>query len=236
MKISILAFYLRIFVLDTFRKAVRVVMAVLCAFAFGFLFALIFQCSPISYTWTQWDNQSHGRCLAVNEGTWVHAILNILLDITVLVLPLPQLTRLQMSYSWKTKLQIGLMFSTGIIVTIISALRLRSLVVFANTTNQTWDYFAAALWSAAEVYTGIVCACLPTARVFIVKVLAEWFSVRNRNAPSRDVGNYFVRSQHIPQMLSWTKSFSPAAKRSQVEVTTTEFVQLASRDGQRATL
>lgn len=223
MKLSILAFYLRVFIDRTFRKAVYIVVVALVCFAIAFFFALIFQCSPVSYAWTNWDSEKHGSCVNVNAGVWSHAALNIFFDLVVLALPIPQLTRLQFTYSWKGKAQIGIMFSTGIIVTIISVLRLRSLIMIANTQNPTWDYFAAALWSAAEAFAGTICACLPTARVFIMRILPNWLGLTQRSSlagPDR-LRRAQPASKHI---LSWTKSSSQKNEPA-VEVTG-DFVKL----------
>lgn len=46
-------------------------------------------------------------------------------------------------------------------VTVCSIIRLRTLVLFANSTNITYDYVDAAYWSTIELYAGIICASLP---------------------------------------------------------------------------
>lgn len=42
-----------------------------------------------------------------------------------------------------------------------SIIRLRTLVLFANSTNITYDYMDAAYWSTIELYAGIITASLP---------------------------------------------------------------------------
>lgn len=224
MKMSILAFYLRVFSDTRFRSVVYLVMALLGGFATAFVFVLLFQCSPISYAWTHWDSENQGSCINVNAGSWSHAALNIVFDLVVLALPSLQLVRLRLNYSWQDKVQIGLMFSTGIIVTIISALRLQSLVMFANTTNPTWDYFSVALWSAAEVFAGVICACLPTARVFIVRLLPRWLGLTHAGSSAEPLQRRGL--QRVSKDLrSWTKSSGQDSGPSKVEVRA-EFVKL----------
>lgn len=55
-------------------------------------------------------------------------------------------------------------------VTIVSIIRLRSLISFANSHNITWDYMEAAYWSTIELDVGIVIACLPAARAFCARL------------------------------------------------------------------
>lgn len=54
-------------------------------------------------------------------------------------------------------------------VTVVSALRLQSLVAFAKTPNSTWDFYDVCVWSTVEVTVGIMCACLPAVRQLIVR-------------------------------------------------------------------
>ncbi|POS71960.1 CFEM domain-containing protein [Diaporthe helianthi] len=54
-----------------------------------------------------------------------------------------------------------IIFSLGIFVTVASIIRLRTLVLFANSTNITYEYVDAAYWSTIELYAGIICASLP---------------------------------------------------------------------------
>ena len=54
-------------------------------------------------------------------------------------------------------------------MTVVSVLRLQSLVAFAKTPNSTWDFYDVCVWSTVEVTVGIMCACLPAVRQLIVR-------------------------------------------------------------------
>ena len=58
-------------------------------------------------------------------------------------------------------------------VTIVSCLRLQSLVTFAASSNPTWDQVKVVNWSNIEVNVGIICACLPTLRVILVRMFPK---------------------------------------------------------------
>lgn len=58
-------------------------------------------------------------------------------------------------------------------VTIISIVRLQSLILFANSANISWDYTAAAYWSTLEIHVGIICACLPSCRHLLISLGAS---------------------------------------------------------------
>ncbi|KAK8050773.1 hypothetical protein PG994_012503 [Apiospora phragmitis] len=134
-KISILIFILRVFPDQNFRRVTYGVIGLCSAYGIAFVFATMFQCQPISYSWKQIDSTEPGKCNNIHLQGWMSAILNIFVDLVVLVLPLKQLYALQTNL--KKKILIMIMFSLGIFVTIVSAIRLRSLIMFANSQNIT---------------------------------------------------------------------------------------------------
>jgi hypothetical protein len=159
----------------SFRKIVYSVCGLCAAYGITFITITAVQCQPVSYSWEQIDSNAVGKCNNIHLQGWLSAIFNIVIDLIILVLPLKNLYGLQLN--WKKKIMLMFMFSLGIFVTIVSAIRLKSLIVFANSENITWDYNDAAWWSTVELDVGIVCACLPSLRsLFIsmgVKVLGS---------------------------------------------------------------
>ncbi|KAF2008098.1 hypothetical protein P154DRAFT_614482 [Amniculicola lignicola CBS 123094] len=161
-KISILLFYLRIFPNPNFRRLVFATIALCVCYILAFVPATAAQCLPIRQSWERWDGEHHGKCFNLNTEGWLTAALNIVLDITVICLPLREMSHLLMSR--KKKAGIMLMFLGGGFVTVVSALRLKWMIQFANTENVTWDYTPVGYWSTLEVHIGIIVACLPALR------------------------------------------------------------------------
>lgn len=64
----------------------------------------------------------------------------------------------------RKKVGIMLMFLGGGFVTVVSMLRLKYMIQFANSHNVTWDYTPIGYWSTLEVHVGIILACLPAIR------------------------------------------------------------------------
>lgn len=110
-KVAFLFFYLKLFPSRGFRKVAYPLLVISVLFGGIFTFLFIFQCSPISYTWMQWDGVADGTCLNFDLGAVIHAIVNILLDIAIFALPLTQLWGLNLSR--KKKIHVMLMFSVG---------------------------------------------------------------------------------------------------------------------------
>ncbi|EXJ56329.1 uncharacterized protein A1O5_12596 [Cladophialophora psammophila CBS 110553] len=172
-KISILAFYLRIFTDPKFKISAYILMGFVMAFLVAILPATIFQCTPISYMWTGWTGETEGHCIDVSSLTWVASSVNIIQDIAVILLPIPHL--LKLSLSRKKKIQIVSMFCVGLFVTIASIVRLSSLIRFKATLNFSWDYVAVCYMSVVEIDVGVICACMPAMQLLLRRVAPRLF-------------------------------------------------------------
>ncbi|KUI66065.1 hypothetical protein VM1G_01940 [Cytospora mali] len=158
-KVSIVCLYLRIFPKQKFRRMCFVLLGLIAAFCLVFAVTLLTYCQPFSYVWTRWDGRYHGTCINMTAQTFVCAAMNIVLDVTIFLLPIPQLLKLETN--WRAKLGVIMVFMLGLFVTICSIARLRFLSSWASSTNPTYDYGDLAVWSLIELYAGVICACLP---------------------------------------------------------------------------
>ncbi|KLU93088.1 hypothetical protein MAPG_12029 [Magnaporthiopsis poae ATCC 64411] len=132
------------------------------------------QCQPLSYYWTGWDGMHTGYCFYNKRiAPLTHIIVTVILDFWFLYLPIPLISTLRMSI-W-TKVGITSMFSLGIIVTIVSLIRLYVLVREMQHEEMTSNYVEIAKWSTAEMPTAIVCACIPSLRWFFLRMMPDSF-------------------------------------------------------------
>ena len=127
-KICVCFFFLRIFPMRGFRRFMYVLIGFSIVAAIAFTISLVFQCSPIHYAWVGFLGEIEGTCVARTIGSWMQSVINIVLDLIILIAPIWQLHQVQRVFPTKKKLQIFLMFSVGVIATIISVLRLISVV------------------------------------------------------------------------------------------------------------
>ncbi|KKK16523.1 hypothetical protein ARAM_003075 [Aspergillus rambellii] len=189
-KISILCFYLRVFPRREFRIAVYVVIAVNIAYVLVFDLISIFQCDPVRGAWERWDDETDFKCRNINAQGWSAAAINMILDIVVMGLPLRELY--QLNLSTRKKAYVMLMFSLGLLVTLVSILRLESLITFSNTQNLTWDYVTVGYWSTIECHVGVICACLPAIRALFRRVWPRIFGdttlAKSKASLSRSLG------------------------------------------------
>lgn len=112
-KISILLFYLRIFPDKRFKRWVFGIIGLNVAFCIAFVLPLVFQCDPVPGAWLRWDGTFTGTCLNLNAIGWSGAAANVALDIAVLLLPVPNL--LKLNVNWRKKVAIMSMFLVGIV-------------------------------------------------------------------------------------------------------------------------
>jgi 1-acylglycerone phosphate reductase len=92
-KVAAVLFCMRIFVSRSFRIAAYTVMGIVVAWSIGGVGATIWQCVPIAGAW----NKSLGATCIDSNKFWVaYAVMNILTDVMVLILPIPSILRLQL--------------------------------------------------------------------------------------------------------------------------------------------
>ena len=156
------------------------------------------------------DGEHEGECLNIYVGSYVNAAINMLLDVAILVMPMPMLIKLHTSYSWKRKFHILIMFSFGAIVTVFSALRVRNLVNFKDLVNPTWSFIDVGIWSISEMFVGIICACLPANKVFFMRLVPQWLgkSVADSEPASSGKKNGKEGSSSRSGNSKWSSKFS----------------------------
>ncbi|KAL6866391.1 hypothetical protein ACO1O0_002499 [Amphichorda felina] len=162
-KLAFLFFYLRVFPNHKVRRYLWATIAFTCVFGFTFVFTGIFQCRPVSHYWERWTGEEAGTCVNVSAVAWANGAMSIALDLWIIGIPLSQVRGL--SLDRKKKAEVTVMFCVGLFVTIMSAMRLHSLIVNdVDSPNATWFKRDLAVWSTVEVNVGIICACLPSMR------------------------------------------------------------------------
>lgn len=112
-KISILCFYLRVFPKKGFRLATFIAIGLNVAYLITFVLISVFQCNPLKGAYLRWDGEHDFKCNNINAQGWAAAVFNMILDIVVMVMPLPELYGLNLSM--RKKIGLLCMFSLGIL-------------------------------------------------------------------------------------------------------------------------
>ena len=112
-KLSILIQYLRIFVVSLSGATFYTIQGLIwlnLAYYIATTFALVFACNPREKVW---NPSVPGSCINQEDLFIITAVVNVITNILILVLPLNCLRKLQMPF--QRKLGISLIFATGIL-------------------------------------------------------------------------------------------------------------------------
>ncbi|KAH7253444.1 hypothetical protein B0J15DRAFT_526719 [Fusarium solani] len=202
-QMSLLAFYIRVFPEASLfvRRSSWTLIAIVACFGIANTCTMIFQCIPIPFFWSGWAGEMTGKCIDINLFSWIRAAIEIAIDVAILSLPLPSVFKLQMS--WKKKAQVLLMLALGFVITVVSILRLQSLIQFAKTSNPTYDNSPAIYWSVLECDMFIICACLPALRSVLSKLAPRFFGTTRKNSyPSGDYYRHEGSNQDSERQVS----------------------------------
>ena len=181
-KSSIIIFYLRLSrnTHGLLRIASWITFGVVNVAGLTLTFLNIFQCIPVSEVF-----DPAGKCIPLITLYLASVPVNVMTDLAVLVLPIPVLTGMQLPRKQKTILIAT--FGLGVYVIATDIVRIYYLqqsssgfsgVSEADTSpllgdevNFAWYASLSFMWSAVEVNVGIVCACVPTLKPLISRIL-----------------------------------------------------------------
>ncbi|KAK5992099.1 Wortmanamides biosynthesis cluster C-like protein [Cladobotryum mycophilum] len=179
-KLSVLLMYFRIFDFPLFRKMTYYIAGLVIAWVICITFLFIFICVPVQKLWYP---SLPGHCIS-QVGTWIaNAIATIFTDLAILLMPIPQIWRLQLRTTEKMGLTVA--FSLGFFVVFASAYRTSVLFTY-NHTDPTYTLAPTLGWTGIELAAGIISACLPTLlpvlRLFArrIGIKRNFLSPRNR--------------------------------------------------------
>ena len=125
-------------------------------------------------------------------------------------------------------------------MTVVSILRLQSLVKFgANSLNPTREFFDVALWSDIEINVGIICACMPSLRLLLVRLFPkilgstrQYYGKSGGSAPKSNTGRVASRRFGTTTSSSRAEQDHRMAdlKPNQIALHTTYDVEYGSSD------
>ncbi|KAF4995576.1 hypothetical protein FGRMN_5029 [Fusarium graminum] len=184
-KTSILIFYLRLakHTQRVLRFASWLTLAIVNIAGIILTFMNVFQCRPTQAAWDM-NYDEHARCIPLLTEFICSSPVNIVTDLAILALPIPVLTGMRLPSRQKTILV--LTFTVGIFVTVVDVVRIYYLQQaitaptststdpqsrFGGQTDFAWNASRSLMWSAVEVNVGMVCACVPTLKPLVLKLL-----------------------------------------------------------------
>ncbi|SMQ54023.1 unnamed protein product [Zymoseptoria tritici ST99CH_3D7] len=167
-KTTLILLYLRVWREDASNRKFRLVCKGIGCFvvlaAIAAIMATTFGCVPIAAAW-RYTNQANGACINRVGLAYYSGSMNVILDIIIIILPIPKVLALKIT----TKQKIGLIscFLVGFAVTACAIVRLTTVHKVSNITNATWDFLTFAQWSGIELSMSMICCCMPAMAGFL---------------------------------------------------------------------
>ncbi|KAF2199992.1 hypothetical protein GQ43DRAFT_359150, partial [Delitschia confertaspora ATCC 74209] len=168
-KMAVLWLYLAIFTMGKMRIVVYIFMGLCVAYAITFIPIFMAACNPPSAAWDLDPMVALAKCRPIQQQEYASVSVNMFLDLSIVILPLPQIWKLQMAPS--KKLFASFMFSFGLVIVGIMAWRIQTTVEFTKTFEWSQNLVKVALQSHLEVWLVIMAANLPTVAPLFTKVI-----------------------------------------------------------------
>ncbi|KAL8831712.1 MAG: hypothetical protein Q9170_005174 [Blastenia crenularia] len=155
-KTSILHFYLTLFSVNRrFRILDFGLIGIVVLFGLGAILQTFLLCRPFAKTWRP---ELSGTCGSLVWSVIATSLVNVLVDISIIILPMPMIWKLQMA-RWR-KVALTLTFGLGLIVCTITITRL-AIASRLTTHDFTYDLARLAIVTDLEPLLGIIVACAP---------------------------------------------------------------------------
>ncbi|KAK8116192.1 hypothetical protein PG984_012694 [Apiospora sp. TS-2023a] len=149
-----------------------------CEYVFSVLY-----CRPVEAAFNYYARNA--QCIPLLTEFICSAPVNIITDLAILALPLPVLTGMRLPP--RQKIILVVTFTLGIFVTVVDVVRIYYLQQaitdispelstdpessFGGQTNFAFNASLSLMWSSVEVNIGIACACVPTLKPLIIRIL-----------------------------------------------------------------
>ncbi|KAL3465447.1 hypothetical protein BJX64DRAFT_54589 [Aspergillus heterothallicus] len=159
-KFSILILYHRLNPDKKFRYAIYALMFVIAGYTLATTLATAAGCNPMNT----------GQTPCINNLALWQAILNIVTDFLMLLLPIPLLWALQLPILQKISLAFIFAIGSAYVMpeaTITSIVRITYIMNILDKDDFTWYEATVCVWSAIELNFGIMCNCLAVLKPFV---------------------------------------------------------------------
>ncbi|KAL2010670.1 hypothetical protein VTN00DRAFT_6477 [Thermoascus crustaceus] len=183
-KVSILWIMVRVF--NPYRKTVYFIyflLGVMLAYYIPAVIVKIRICAPIARFWM--GDEVGGSCLNERAIILADAVISMISDLTILILPLPLTMSLQMST--KKKLRVMGVLGAGGLACASSIIRLVFIVQYGNSPDSTYEFMRINMFGNAEISIGVICACLPALSALITTYVREYSSGKGTHTSGHEL-------------------------------------------------
>ncbi|KAL2815473.1 hypothetical protein BJX63DRAFT_442019 [Aspergillus granulosus] len=180
-KVSMVLLYMRLFSTRTYQIVLWVLLLLIVCSGLWMVIGTLLICIPVQ---AFWDPSIPHTCLSREVVWFLNAALQIVGDLALVLVPMPQLIKLRIPR--RQKACVMLIFALGLFVCATSAIRLHTLVLLTRATDySSWNGIVA-VWSFVECNVAILCASLPTFRQLIIQKFPRVLQSCGRTSYSQD--------------------------------------------------
>ncbi|KAL4738093.1 hypothetical protein BDV11DRAFT_143208 [Aspergillus similis] len=199
-KFSILTQYYRIFEVRNFRIQVIVVGVFVLIYTIVCIFVNAFECH--SKPWRAWDPSFPEGCNNLPATYFSTAAITIFTDLVILIMPMPQLMKLNLHP--RKKYALVAIFLTGTFASAASIARLNALYKYTVTEDVSYDAILILLWTQIEVNVAIISASAPSLRPLFNRIFkgSSYDRPRPSNSPYPGYGTYGHGESHYRRTLT----------------------------------
>ncbi|KAF5965040.1 integral membrane protein PTH11 [Fusarium coicis] len=165
-KLSVLSFYLLISPDRFVRRAVHVLMVLVCSYTFVYVCLVVFRCQPVS---AGWDLTIEGKCIGMDVLVIFLVICSVVIDTFVLLLPIRIVQPLQIPT--RQKISLAVLFATGGVIIVVTIRRATITLPILEAPDYTWALPRQLILSFIEVNTSLVCVSVPALKPFCVRYI-----------------------------------------------------------------
>ncbi|MCJ1445491.1 MAG: hypothetical protein MMC23_005996 [Stictis urceolatum] len=194
-KLSVLFFYRRIFSTSKTKIPAYVLGALIILWEVAAIPMIVFSCVPADKFW---NRLRPGHCQDLTNQVLGTAVPNVVLDLALLIFPIPLILGLQLPRP--QKIAIGCIFMVGGFVILVASLRMVTIVQVKLSADATWAFIPLGIFSCVESNVGIICACLPS--------LTPLFKAVIRHTKSFSYGTTLAPTSTFRSRLSGKKAIS----------------------------
>lgn len=156
-KLSVLSFYYRVFTTRAMRLATRFVMGFVVLWAIGSILQVILVCHFRDGAWYYINPQT---CPEQEASFIAMGLFNCITNIIIMLIPLHTIWTLN-KVSVSTRLGLSGVFLLGLVVTVVSAIRIAAIIKMIKPSDLTRAVDLATFLSNLEVLLSILCNSLP---------------------------------------------------------------------------
>ncbi|KAI0976958.1 hypothetical protein F4678DRAFT_480372 [Xylaria arbuscula] len=160
-KTSILIEWIQVFVPHTRNRFYWAALSILTfhlTFYVGFLIAFNLACTPYK---RNWDKTIPGHCFDIRILSLASAIINLVEDIAILILPQTKIWGLKISS--RKKRDISAVFAIGVLACVAAGFRIQSTVAWIKSRDMSFHFSAISLWAIGEITAAILVFSIPVA-------------------------------------------------------------------------